>query len=166
MHVTFHQQHSCDAVIFSCTYISTAQRFSSFIAAHLFIVPGISATNYFPSLFLVLSTKDFISFHHHINTEQLLFRSWCQRAVGTPDCSSRRYSDYLSALTQLPYSPCLWMLVCYDVKFCFLLSQGGQGVSTFSPWGLSEGASHKLYLCSFLCFSCRQATHHVCWWNI
>lgn len=100
--------------------------------------------------------------------------SQLQHAEGRGSLQSGKLTDYLSSgLTQQPYSPSLLypavlrMVVCHDVtQFCFPLSQGGQGVSTFSPWRFSEAVSHKLYFCSFLWFSSRQPSQQICWWNI
>lgn len=161
------KKYPCDAIIFSHT---PSQSLASCVAAHAFIVPGINLTNYFPVLFLCLRQEifqHFWSYQHRGVALQKLVPAHCgdpfqlQHAAGWRSLQSAKShadklkpQDYLSGLTQQPYSASLLhpdvlrTFVCHDVtQFCFPLSQGGQGVSTFSPWRFSEAASHKLYLC-------------------
>lgn len=162
------KKYPCDAVLFSYT---PSQSLASCVAAHAFSVPG-TIWQTISQFFSCACDKRFISISDHINTEGWLFRSWCQHTAGTPFSSSMQQAeglcsvlkvmqtnpwvkpDYLSGLTRQPYSASLLhpdvlrTFVYHDVtQFCFPLSQGGQGVSTFSPWRFSEAASHKLYLC-------------------
>ena len=59
------------------------------MAAHTFTVLFLaSMQQMFPSSLFVLVTRALISVYDHINTEGLLFRSWCQHATGKPVSSS------------------------------------------------------------------------------